>query len=136
LADFFKVLKEDGYDVYLITCANSEIAYGFLRCLPQELRLPPENVFASSEGRYVDGEVKASIVERLKTRNGKKIMGFGDTKIDEMALEKSDIPCVVLSSQHALVPCKVQNGLEIRNLYEIKSLFDMIHYDQLLTKRT
>jgi soluble P-type ATPase len=137
LADLFKVaVKEDKYDVYLVTAANREIAHGFLRGLPEELYLPPENIFASSEGMYVDGKVKASIVERLKTRSGKKIMGFGDTKIDEMALEKSDMPYVVLSGLHTLMPCKVQKGLEIRNLYEIKSLFDMIHYDLLLSKRT
>jgi len=134
LLDLFKVLKEDGYDLYVITSANREIAYGFLNSFPEELRLPQEKIFASDE-RYVDRNVKAAIVRDIKRKSNKIIVGAGDTRTEEDALEESDVPYIVRSKSSFLMPCKIQRGLKVDNLYAIKSMFDMVHYERFFREK-
>jgi phosphoglycolate phosphatase-like HAD superfamily hydrolase len=128
--DVLKILKEDGYSVYVVTHVNRETANGFLSCFPKEIRPPFESLVTVFDEVYGE-KTNASIVKQLK-KNGRKIMGLGDTELCEEALKNSDIPCVIRNGFDKILPCNIEKGFEFKDLDEFKIFLDMIHYDRLL----
>ena len=128
LMDLLKLLKKDGYDMYIVSSASKRIVYGFLRSLPRELNFEQENVFAS-EDKFLDGYEKMMVIESIKNRSKKKIIGVGDSSNDEMALEKSDVACVISSPSHKLMPCKTIKPYIFKDLASLKCFFDAISTD-------
>lgn len=126
LMDLLKVLKEDGYECFVITKARKEIAEGFMDNLPEELRIEKEKIFQTQQ--------KAEIVEYLKLKTLKKIVGVGDTKEDEEALAVSDVACVISNLAYNLFPPKVEKGYKFENLAQLKSFFDAIYYQKIFER--
>ncbi|MCS7123371.1 MAG: hypothetical protein RMJ17_02245 [Candidatus Aenigmarchaeota archaeon] len=118
LVNLMKTLKK--YDIYIVTYTEKHIAKGFLDCLPAELRVKTENIISSKE--------KEAIIDYLKNKNkNKKIVGIGDSYIDEKALERSDVACILSSYINKVLGCKIKYGYKFNNLAELNKFFIAIY---------
>ena len=127
LIELLYVLKEGYHDLYVITSANKEIVRGFLDHLSHEIRPKEENIYAS-EKKFIGSDEKAEIVESIKKKTSKKIIGVGDSREDEKALEKSDVRCIISSLPYKLMPIKSVE-YKFKNLSSVKSFLSLILLD-------
>jgi soluble P-type ATPase len=127
LIDLFNILKEYS-DFYVITSAYKKIVKGFLSCLPEDIQPKEENIYGSEKGKFIGSDEKAAIVESLKKKTNKKIIGIGDSKQDEKALEKSDVRCVISSLMNKLMPIKT-GEYKFEDLSSLKNFLSLILFD-------
>ena len=125
LIDLFYDSKEKYHDMYIITGANKKIVKGFLSCFPADINLKGENIYAS-EFKFINNEEKAQIVKYIKKNTNKKIIGIGDSKQDEKALEESDVRCVISSLAYKLMPTNAGN-YKFKDLNSVKRFLSLIN---------